>query len=412
VEEATTSKQGAKTREERVCVCVCESAKVSTDTGAKRASFFDGVLSVVIELFSRASPESPSGRIPCDGMLASEPRLPTEEDAGVLTVVLDCSPSWARRAPDEHAAALEHLLLLLNAYSLHAANSQLAVLGTHSDGVEVFWPPKVAGPDAVAAPSDPQALRAAIADGVCRHAAHKPGELKTKDGSPRLSAALTASLCRMQRVCRAQPKARPRLLVIHASADSRSQHLACMNCAFACRRLGVLVDVVQFGPSDSMALQQAAHMTGGLYLRPDAPTLAGLAQYLITCVLPDRYARQFLASPLQDEPDTRARCYITGKPIEIGWACSVCLSVFEHDGLPSCPACASRFSLAPLGPLPKKRAKKGAKPGAAAGPPAQPAALPRQAAAVPGSAAATTHVDVGAGAPSMAAWQTAPAPTF
>ena len=106
---------------------------------------------------------------------------------------------------------------------------------------------------------------------------------------------------------------------------------------------------------DSMVLQQAAHLTGGLHLRPDEPTLRGLSQYLITHCLPSRQARQFLRMPRQRQPETRALCFLSKDPVEIGHACSVCLAVFHHDNLNACPVCGTRFALALP---PRKKLKK------------------------------------------------------
>ena len=106
---------------------------------------------------------------------------------------------------------------------------------------------------------------------------------------------------------------------------------------------------------------------GGTHLRPDAPTLKALAQYLITCCLPGRYARQFLRLPKQRQPETRALCFVSKRPVEIGHACSVCLAVFGHDNLAACPVCGTRFALA-LPPLGQARKKLKKATGAAAAP--------------------------------------------
>ena len=51
----------------------------------------------------------------------------------------------------------------------------------------------------------------------------------------------------------------------------------------ALQKLGVVIDACMVGSRDSAFLQQAAHLTGGLYLRPPRP--AALLQYLLVCQL-------------------------------------------------------------------------------------------------------------------------------
>lgn len=296
--------------------------------------------------------------------------MATEDDSSALAVLVDCGPSW--REPAALGSALEQLLIFLNAYQLLSATNQLTVLASHSAAVDVLWPPPDAGADVVMATSDAHGLRAAVTDGVARIMATSsaasgddPSDAAgTDEDAPLLSAALTAALCRLHRATRAHPRVQPRILILHASADAPTQHLAMMNGVFAAQKLGVLIDAVLLNAAaDSMVLQQSAFLTGGLYLRAprDAPVQRALVQYLITCCLPDRYARQFLSAPPQGQLETRALCFLSKQPLEIGFACSVCLAVFSHDKIASCPVCSTRFSLAQMLPgqlLGKKKLKK------------------------------------------------------
>lgn len=289
-----------------------------------------------------------------------------------LAVVFDCGVTWSACSKDKFGSLIEQLLLFLNTYHLHAANNLLLVLAHHPSTVRQVWPPSDS--DEPATPSAPQMLRTAMADCLQHLAAEDVAQTDAPPGSdaaaPLLSAALSTAVCRLQRVRRLRPKVEPRILVVHASADAPTQHLPAMNCVFAAQKLGVLIDAVLLGSDDSMLLQQAAHLTGGLYLRPDEPTRSALGQYLITCCLPDRYARQTLRPPPQGQPETRALCHLSKQPVEMGHACSVCLTVFEHDQLPSCPVCGTRYALAPQG---RKLLKR---PAAGAGGPAAPARRP------------------------------------
>ena len=295
---------------------------------------------------------------------------PTEDSVSALCVVLDCGPSWAERAPEELSSLCEQLLVFLNAYSLLAASNLLLLLGAHPAAVHCLWPPASAGADAVAVPGSPIGLRDALLAGVHALVSLPP----PTEPSPPLPAALSAGLCRLLRAQRSRPRVEPRLLVVHATEDAPSQHLAVMNCAFAAQKLGVLIDAVVMARADSMVLQQATHLTGGLYLRPEERVQRVLAQYLISSCLPDRYARQFLRPPPQGALDTRAICALSQQQVEMGWACSVCLHVFEHDKLMACPVCGTRFTGRLLAAAQAGGAKKRPKKSAAAAATAAPAA--------------------------------------
>ena len=191
-------------------------------------------------------------------------------------------------------------------------------------------------------------------------------------------ACLRASLLPVQRLRREQPKVQPRILLAHASPDVPDHHLACMNCVFAAQKQDTLIDTLALAPRDSLLLQQAAELTGGNYLRPDAQAWEGLTQYLLTCMLPDPHVRRFLRPPAQGLLETRAVCHLSRAPVEVGWACSVCLTVFADDKrsvLPHCPVCATRFtiSMASGPPKPKKRKKPAAAPAPAPAPAPPPA---------------------------------------
>ena len=56
---------------------------------------------------------------------------------------------------------------------------------------------------------------------------------------------------------------------------------------------------------------------------------AGLTQYLLSCMLPDPHVRRFLRPPAQGLLETRALCHLSRAPVEVGWACSVCLTALQ-----------------------------------------------------------------------------------
>ena len=121
-----------------------------------------------------------------------------------------------------------------------------------------------------------------------------------------------------------------------------SQYIPTMNAIFAAQRSGVVVDACYLGSSQSAFLQQAAHLTGGVYLRPARS--AGLLQYLLMVFSSDSTTRRFLALPQPQSVDFRASCFCHKRTIEHGFVCSVCLSVF-CERLPECTTCGASFAV-------------------------------------------------------------------
>ncbi|UZJ56147.1 hypothetical protein CBS101457_005467 [Exobasidium rhododendri] len=132
-----------------------------------------------------------------------------------------------------------------------------------------------------------------------------------------------------------------RVLILTASPDSSSQYVSIMNCIFGAQKKGVLVDVCKlFGGSDSVFLQQASHLTGGIYFRLEAVT--GLLQTLMTAFLASPSIRSRIRLPANDDVDFRAACFCHGTVVDVGYVCSVCLSIF-CDPIERCHTCRAVF---------------------------------------------------------------------
>jgi transcription initiation factor TFIIH subunit 3 len=144
-----------------------------------------------------------------------------------------------------------------------------------------------------------------------------------------------------------------------------------MNAIFAAQRLSIPIDVLTLA-SSSTFLQQAADATGGIHLaRTTSASHAGLLQTLMLAFLPDPTARQNLIVPAQASGangggvDFRAACFCHRRIVDVGFVCSICLSIFCEpvpDG--TCLTCGSHLALASYGrkpavvPRPKKKKKK------------------------------------------------------
>lgn len=154
-----------------------------------------------------------------------------------------------------------------------------------------------------------------------------------------------------------------RILILSVSGDLAVQYIPIMNAIFACQRLDIPLDILKLA-GDTVFLQQAADASGGIYMALDATTRAGFLQYLMFAYLPDQGAREPLIVPGEGEGvDFRAACFCHRRIVDIGYVCSICLSIFCEplaDGV--CLTCGSHLRLSGYGQkpavVPKKKKKK------------------------------------------------------
>ncbi|XP_075574724.1 general transcription factor IIH subunit 3 isoform X4 [Pelecanus crispus] len=98
----------------------------------------------------------------------------------------------------------------------------------------------------------------------------------------------------------------------------------------------------------------ACDITGGIYLK--VPHMPSLLQYLLWVFLPDQEQRSQLVLPPPVHVDYRAACFCHRNLIEIGYVCSVCLSIFCNFS-PICSTCETAFKIS-LPPVMKAKKKK------------------------------------------------------
>ena len=154
-----------------------------------------------------------------------------------------------------------------------------------------------------------------------------------------------------------------RILILSVSGDLANQYIPIMNSIFACQRLNIPIDILKLA-GDTVFLQQAADATGGIYMALDDRSRAGFLQYLMFAYLPDQAAREHLIMPGEGEGvDFRAACFCHRRIVDIGFVCSICLSIFcepLQDNL--CLTCGSFLTMGNYGQqpavLPKKKKKK------------------------------------------------------
>ncbi|BEJ10902.1 hypothetical protein CspHIS471_0103240 [Cutaneotrichosporon sp. HIS471] len=133
-----------------------------------------------------------------------------------------------------------------------------------------------------------------------------------------------------------------------ASGGSGGQrgYVGLMNCVFAAQKAKIPIDVLTLPPESTKTappifLQQAAHLTGGIYWRWNGR--GGILQYLHSLYLPPHSLRKRpFTQPPQDAVDFRAVCFCHQDVVDIGFVCSVCLSIFCQPK-PVCQMCKTKF---------------------------------------------------------------------
>ncbi|KAL4418718.1 hypothetical protein ABPG77_008589 [Micractinium sp. CCAP 211/92] len=301
-----------------------------------------------------------------------------EDDSSLLALLLDVSPaalSCLASAPGLGLQSmLEQLLTFVNTFLLLNEANRLAVFTAGAAGCQLAYsspsclPPAAVGPAAAADAAWPpsvsvlsglqQALRAASA------AAATAGGPPPAGAACQLSSALSRTLCflnsQQRRMDAAMPGGAPtpggldtggggtgpgqhaqaaRVLVLAAAPDVPSQYIAVMNAIFSAQRSNVLIDACWLGHGHSAFLQQAAHLTGGVYLKPTKPALI---QYLNSVFALDAGTRALLRLPGAAHVDFRPSCFCHKRQIDLGFVCSACLSIFCEQ-LPACTTCGTEF---------------------------------------------------------------------
>ncbi|CAD6502520.1 BgTH12-05112 [Blumeria graminis f. sp. triticale] len=151
-----------------------------------------------------------------------------------------------------------------------------------------------------------------------------------------------------------------RILIISVSGDLAHQYIPIMNTTFAAQRLKVPIDICKLA-GDTIFLQQASDATKGIYIHLRSPQ--GLLQYLMMAFLPDQSSRKHLVAPTQEKVDFRAACFCHRKVVDVGFVCSICLSIFccPPEGN-ICLTCSTHLTLGDYGAKPavvlRKRKKR------------------------------------------------------
>ncbi|XP_035690492.1 general transcription factor IIH subunit 3-like isoform X2 [Branchiostoma floridae] len=290
-------------------------------------------------------------------------------EENLLVVIIDCNPVWWGRRQQQAAEpaqiVLSHCLdaiqVFVNSYLMLSHKNRVAVIASHTSKTHFLYPKNMADPrlDQRRGEDGRYEQFATVDDTVVEEIK----QFMTSDTTSRelktdtlLAGSLAVALCyvhRLEKEYQAGQQLNSRVLVIKAAEDSPSQYMNLMNVIFTAQKQNVVIDACILD-KESGLLQQASDITGGIYLK--IPQMSGLLQYLLWVFLPDLTMREVMALPPKVQVDYRAACFCHRTLIDIGYVCSVCLSIFCSFS-PICSTCETAFKLAKP-PMFKSKKKK------------------------------------------------------
>ncbi|CAG8519353.1 5586_t:CDS:2 [Paraglomus brasilianum] len=224
----------------------------------------------------------------------------SEDDANLLVLIIDTNPfMWTKSTESPSGLSLDNalcqLLVFINAHMALKHDNKLAVIASH---VGISYDSKFLYPATNAVQvnnnSDSEqskdtnmyqtfrAVNNQVTAGVRALMQDAPTlETYPDKGSSMIASALSMALCYVNRVLRTDNVGhiKPRILIVSVSSDSPYQYIGIMNCIFSAQKASIPIDVCKVYGEDTVFLQQAAHITEGVYLKLASPQ--GFLQYLM-----------------------------------------------------------------------------------------------------------------------------------
>ncbi|KAH9563371.1 hypothetical protein CY35_05G122500 [Sphagnum magellanicum] len=285
--------------------------------------------------------------------MSSAMSTPRSDDVSAVVILLDVNPYfWGTKTSTGFTFEqfFQHVLVFINCILLLSHLNQVTVIAMGASACTFLY--DSAAIDGTASgrskrDKQPESRSTTITQKL-QEFVKKDGAAETNLGPvenqfSNLSGSLSMALCYIQRILR-KPTAppQPRILCVQGFPDAPQQYIAVMNSIFSAQRCSVPIDACIVGSQHSAFLQQASHITGGIYMKPPQPE--GLFQYLTMVFATDLYSRQFLQLPRSAGVDFRASCFCHKRTIDMGFVCSVCLSIFcKHHK--ACSTCGANFNV-------------------------------------------------------------------
>ncbi|XVF39358.1 hypothetical protein PTKIN_Ptkin01aG0028400 [Pterospermum kingtungense] len=286
--------------------------------------------------------------------MASAPSKLYADDVSLVVVLLDTNPFFWSSSSLSFSQFLSHVLAFLNGLLTLNQLNQVVVIATGYNSCDYIFDSSSdlnRGFENGRMPAMCSSFLQKLEDFLIKDEQLSKDEPEGKIKSSLLSGSLSMALCYIQRVFRSgalHPQPRftnifQQILCLQGSPDGPEQYVSIMNAIFSAQRSRVPIDSCYMGAQNSAFLQQASYITGGVHHKPQ--NLDGLFQYLMTIFAADLHSRNFLHLPKPTGVDFRASCFCHKNTIDMGYICSVCLSIFcKHHK--KCSTCGSVFGQA------------------------------------------------------------------
>jgi transcription initiation factor TFIIH subunit 3 len=262
-----------------------------------------------------------------------------------LAVVLDLSKHWLDLQQTlPFSTFLSHLQAFLNAYKADSTDSSLAVFAAAPGRNLLLYSDDEQQGNTQEPDPNAYSSFSLVASSIVQKLSRLYDELDSFDEPCPLVGTLVTALCHINKAIstgQCSPETdEPRILILSVSPDLSTSYIPIMNSIFSAQKLKVTIDVCQLCGPETVFLQQASHLTGGSYIQLESTD--ALVQYLTMAFLPPPSIRNTLAVPTQDKVDFRAACFCHKNIVDVGYVCSVCLSIFCHP-IPVCSTCRTKF---------------------------------------------------------------------
>ncbi|KAG5245913.1 transcription factor IIH [Salix suchowensis] len=281
--------------------------------------------------------------------MTSVPSKLYSDDVSLVVVLLDTNPFfWIASSSLPFSQFLSHVMAFVNSILLLNQLNQVVVIASGYNTCDYIYDSSSdasqLGPENGKMPSLYSNLLQKLEDFMIKDEKLGKEQSQRAIKSSLLSGSMSMALCYIQRVFRSGPfHPQPRILCLQGSPDGPEQYVAVMNAIFSAQRSMVPIDSCYVGAHNSAFLQQASYITGGVYVKPQH--LDGLFQYLTTVFATDLHSRSFIQLPRPAGVDFRASCFCHKTTIDMGYICSVCLSIFCNHHK-KCSTCGSVFGQA------------------------------------------------------------------
>lgn len=263
-----------------------------------------------------------------------------------ITVIIDCSPSTLVNH-SQFTKWLDSVITFCNSHLMLDEKNQLTIIASYTssnrtilstvDGIQ---------PKRNIVPPHGQFEKFAFVTDIVRDGIidliQKGPTIASNDCL--LASAIGVALCKINSIKNLQS----RILVVSCSMQVGSyawQYMNLMNSFFAAQKMNVPIDGCVFmkeEPKRGSILEQGCDLTGGHFL--NIPDLSGNLEYLLWIFLPSTSVRETLLLPEKRKATHRAACFCHRNIIDIGYVCSVCLSIFCTFS-PICSSCQTHFKM-------------------------------------------------------------------